>query len=237
MRKVFLSILMLVSVASFAQTADEVIANHIAARGGADKLNAVKTLRMVADMSVAGMSIPVKMVLINGVGMRMELNAMGSDIVTVVDSTGGWAINPMGGSGDPVKGNASDLKGALTQIDITGGLLNYKEKGHSAELVGKEAINGNDAFKIKLKLKNSAEVTYFFDSKTYNLVKNIAVANLGGQEFEASTFYSNHKAVDGVVFPMDSEVSHPQFGTMATTYKTIEVNPAVDSTILAFPKK
>ena len=94
---------MLVSVVSFAQTADEVIASHIAARGGAEKLSAVKSVKMESNMAVAGMELPVKMCIVNGVGTRMDLNAMGSDMTTVVDSTGGWAINPMAGGTDPIK--------------------------------------------------------------------------------------------------------------------------------------
>lgn len=237
MRRILSSILMLVSVVSFAQTADEVIASHIAARGGAEKLSAVKSVKMESNMAVAGMELPVKMCIVNGVGTRMDLNAMGSDMTTVVDSTGGWAINPMAGGTDPIKGTAADLKGALVQLDLSNGLLDYKTKGSTVELQGKEAVGGADAFKLKLTLKNGAAITHFIDAKSYNLVKTVAVANLGGQEFEATTSYSNFKAVDGIVFPFMNEVSHPQFGSMATTLTKIEVNPTIDPAVFAFPKK
>ncbi len=237
MKKLFVSVLMLISVASFAQTVDEVIAKHIAARGGAEKLNALKSVKMEANMSVAGMEVPVKIAVVPGTGMRMDVTAMGSDIITVVDTTGGWIVNPMNGISEPQKVAIGDVKSEIIQMDLSNGLLNYKASGSTVELLGKEAVKGADAFKVKLTLKNGSVITHYIDVTNFNLVKTARMANVAGQEFEGNFTYSNHKAVDGIVFPFSYEVEHPQFGAMATTFTKIEVNPTIDAAIFAIQKK
>ena len=50
------------SVAVFAQNADEIISKYITTIGGADKLKAIKGIKMEMTANAQGMEIPVEMV-------------------------------------------------------------------------------------------------------------------------------------------------------------------------------
>jgi outer membrane lipoprotein-sorting protein len=237
MKRLFLIAALLITVAAQAQTADEIITKHIEARGGADKFAALKSVKMEATLAVAGIEAPTKIAIINGRAHRMDVSAMGNEITTVIDGATGWGINPMGGSGKPEAISADQLKGTSTQTDVSGGLLNYKEKGNTVELLGSEKINTGDAFKIKLTLKDGSAITHYFDAKTFYLVQTKAKMNVGGQEFDADVLYAGHKAVDGIVFPTTQEITnHPQFGSMISTFTKIETNPTIDEAIFVMPK-
>src|SRR5919199_229496 len=101
-----------ISVATFAQTVDEIVDKHIAALGGQDKINGVKTLVIEQSLSVQGMEIPTKSTVVVGKSMRSESSVMGNSMVQVVNGTTGWMIRPamMGGSGDPEEMPAEMLK-------------------------------------------------------------------------------------------------------------------------------
>ena len=237
MKKLFLIAVLFITIAAQAQTADEIIAKHIEARGGADKFATLKTVKMEATLAVAGIEAPTKIAVINGRAHRMDVSAMGNDITTVIDGATGWGVNPMGGSGKPEAIAADQLKGTSTQTDLSGGLLNYKEKGNTVELLGSEKITTGDAFKVKLTLKDGSVITHYFDAKTFYIVQTKAKMSVGGQEFDADVIYAGHKAVDGIVFPMTQEITnHPQFGSMISTFSKIEVNPTVDEAIFMMPK-
>ncbi len=237
MKKLLLIAALFISVTAQAQTADEIVAKHIEARGGAAAFTTLKTVKMEATLAVAGIEAPTKIAVVNGKAHRMDVSAMGNDITTVINGTMGWGINPMAGSGKPEAMPAELLKGTSTQTDLSGGLLNYKDKGNTVELLGTEKLTSGDAFKVKLTLKDGAVITHFFDAKTFYIVQTKANMNVGGQSFDADVLYSGHKATEGIVFPMTQEITnHPQYGSMISTYTKIEVNPAVDEAVFVMPK-
>ena len=62
-----LSLSILVSAASLhAQTADEVVAKHLAAIGGKDKLSGINSVVMTSTMQVMGNEAPSTTVILNG---------------------------------------------------------------------------------------------------------------------------------------------------------------------------
>ena len=64
-----------------AQTADEVVSKHIEARGGKEKLMAVKSVIMENTIGVQGMELNNKMSIVIGKAMKSETSVMGNDII------------------------------------------------------------------------------------------------------------------------------------------------------------
>src|SRR6267378_3601535 len=153
----FLPVLVAIAVFSFAasaQTVDEVIAKNIQAKGGADKLKSVRTIRTTAKFSQENKRADK---------VREELIIQALAQVQAYDGKTGWQISPFGGRKDPELLSQDDLKSLVVDADIDGPLVDYKEKGHKAELVGHDSMEGTDCFKIKLSMKNGDVRYYYLD--------------------------------------------------------------------------
>ncbi len=224
-----------VGLSASAQTVDEIIDKHVAALGGMDKLNAVKSVYTERSLSVQGMEIPSKSTVLVGKALRTESSVMGNSMVQVVDGTTGWMIRPatMGGTGDPEDMPADQIKQQLGQLDPFGPLVNYKDKGNKVELVGKEKVNGKDAYHLKVTTKDGQMVDEFLDASTYLMSKVSMMMN--GQAGEMS--FSNYKDVDGVKFPNTMEMASPQAGNLTFTTEKVTVNGKIDEAIFKKPAK
>jgi hypothetical protein len=224
----------MISVSSYGQTVDEIVDKHVAAVGGIDKINGVKTLVIDRSLAVSGMEIPSKTLLVVGKSVRSESTVMGNSMIQVLDGTTGWMIRPtmMGGTGEPEDMPADVLKQTQGQLDPFGGLVNYKEKGNTVELVGKEKVDKKDAFHLKVTSKEGQVTDEWVDAQTY-LISKIKV-DMGGQQGEISM--SDYKEVDGVKFPNTMDISSPQ-GVITFVTNKIVVNGAIDETAFKRPAK
>lgn len=225
----------LVSVASYAQTVDEIVDKHVAALGGIDKIKAVNTVVTDRSLAVQGMEIPNKTTLVVGKSVRNESTVMGNTMVQVVDNGQGWMIRPtmMGGTGEPEDMPADQLKQQLSSLDPFGGLVNYKEKGNKVELVGKETLDKKDVFHLKLTTPDGQVIDEYVDANSY-LVSKVKVS-MNGQDGEIEL--SDYKEVQGVKFPNIMEISNAQMGTMSFITNKILVNQPVDPAVFKKPGK
>ncbi|MBN8820875.1 MULTISPECIES: outer membrane lipoprotein-sorting protein [unclassified Spirosoma] len=217
-----------------AQTVDELVDKHVAALGGLDKLSNVKTLYIERSMAINGMEIPSKSTIVVGKSMRTETSVMGNSMIQVVDGTTGWMVRPamMGGTGDPEDMPADQLKSSKGQLDPFGALVNYKTKGNQVELVGKEKVDGKDAYHLKVTTKEGQTVDEFLDANTY-LVSKVKMA-MNGQNAEIA--FSDYKDKDGIKFANTMEMASPQ-GALTFTTEKITVNGPVDESIFKKPAK
>jgi hypothetical protein len=212
-----------------AQTVDEVIDKHIEAIGGKEKLASLKTIRMETNLSVQGMDIPVVQTLVHNVGQRVDISAMGMEGYVITTPNAGWTFFPFMGHSAPEATPADQLKDAVDQLDAQGNLFNYKEKGHKAELVGKEDVDGTEVFKVKVTTSGGKERTYFIDSKNYYVIRETRKAFVNGAEMEVTINFGDYKKTeDGYVFP---HTIGGAFGQGDMTVSKIEVNKPVDEKI------
>lgn len=238
MKKIVFSLALLFAMVgiALAQTADEILVKSVEARGGATKLKALKSLRTESTTSVMGMEMASKSVIVHKRGMRNDIEVMGQTITIAIDGDKGWMINPMQGGTDPVAMPEEQLKAAASQLDLAG-MTNFKEDGTTAELLGKETLDGSEVFKVKTTGKDGTVITHFIDSKTFYVVKMAIKMKVGDQEIEAETKMSNYKVVDGIAYPHTTEITNPQAGVITTTIKKLEINPTIDESVFAMPKK
>ena len=221
-----------------AQTVDDVINKYVEALGGKDKLNSIQSIYQEGVTVMAnGNEITMKTWKVKDKLARREVSfGMGSQ-TTIVTPTEGWRSNPRnGGAFEAIP--ADRLGPLLGELDVTGPLVDYAAKGHMAELLGKETIDGAEAYKIKLKLKQGNEVTYFIDSKTWYLIRETrtggggpgGAGGGGGQrppgDGTININYSNYqKTEDGYMFPFTMSMGGQGQGM---TMEKIEVNKPVD---------
>lgn len=217
-----------------AQTVDEIINKHIQAIGGLENWKKVNSVVQTGSISFNGMEIAVSVTVDNKKGMRRDITVMGMTGFTIVTPTAGWNFMPFqGGQTAPEPMTEEDLKEAQDGLDVQGSLIDYKAKGHSIELLGKEDVEGTECFKIKLTQKGGKIETYFIDPNTYFIVKSIAIMKANGQEAEVATTYSNYqKLPEGIFIPMLMGVPLGGPGmNVDFVLSKVEINKPIDETI------
>lgn len=208
---------------------DEVIDKHLEAIGGKAKLAELKSIRMETNLTVQGMEIPVVTTRVNNVGQRVDISAMGMDGFMIITPTAGWTYMPFLGQAAAEPIPDEQVKESADELDIPGPLFNYKDKGHSVELVGNEKIDSADCYKIKLTTQSGKVRTFYIDQKNYYVVRSVAKAVVMGQAQEITMNYSNYKKTDeGYVFAYSISGA---FGQGDMTVSKIEVNKPVDEKI------
>src|SRR4051812_46673808 len=238
-RKTFAWLLVaaLTGAAAQAQTADEIIAKNLAARGGKDKIKAVQSARMTGKMLLGqGMEAPFTLEMTRPNKMRMEFTIQGMTGVQAFDGTTGWSVMPFMGKKDPEAMSADESKQAADQADMDGVLVDYKDKGSQVEYAGKVDVEGTPAHKLKVTKKNGDVVNIYIDAESYMEIKDAGKVKVRGQEIEGQTLFGDFKKVDGVVYPFSIEQkSSGGPGGMTITISKIEINPTVDASRFAMP--
>jgi hypothetical protein len=231
MKKLLLSLSVLASgFMVSAQSVDEIVDKHIAAIGGKENWKKVNSMVMEGSLNVMGREVGVKITQVHNKGSRQDISVAGMSGYEITTPTGGWVFMPFQGQAKPEPIPAEAVKESLDDLDLHGNLVDYKEKGHTVELLGKEDVEGTECFKIKVNRKNSGEQTIFVDPDSYLIVRAITKRKAMGQEVEMKSDLSDYKEVNGVKVPFS--VSQ-QFGTVV--FSSIKINEQVDEKLFAAP--
>ncbi len=194
---------LVVAASAYAQTADEVVAKNIAAKGGEAKLRAVQTLRQTGTISLQGQTAQLTTVAKRPNLSRQEISIMGTTITMVFDGAKAFMLNPMVGP-DPMEMPAEQVEMIKDQADIDGPLMDYKAKGSTIELVGVEDAGGRKAFHLRVTRKGLPPTELFIDSQNYLDVK--AVTSIPGTGTMEVAF-SDYRSVDGMMVPFSVKSS------------------------------
>lgn len=201
-----LALAALVAVPASGQTLDEVLAKYYKAKGGLDKMKAVQTVRSTGKVTLGpGIEAPFAMEQKRPKMVRMDVTVQGMTITQAYDGKVGWMLNPMQGRKDPEPLPEDALKQMDEQADLDGPLVDYKAKGNTVELLGKESVEGSPAYKIKVTLKNG-DVRYFYlDADQFLEVRIEGKTKIRGTEVEGDTILGDYKEVNGLMIAFASD--------------------------------
>ncbi|MEN3333196.1 MAG: hypothetical protein V7641_2561 [Blastocatellia bacterium] len=230
---------LLLTVAASAQTVDDIIKKSTEARGGLQKIKAIKSLKATGKLTITsqGVEIPITLQQKRPNAFRMDATFQGQSVVQAYDGESGWQVNPFQGVNEPDKMAGDDLKEAQEQADIDGPLVDYKEKGNTVELVGKEDLEGTPAYKLKVTLKNGDVRYVYIDAANYLELKVTAKRRSPGGEQEVDIYPSNYKPVNGVLFPFSTEQKIAGQTQIQITIDKIDIDAAVDDAVFKMPVK
>lgn len=222
----FIMLLVMVQFAQ-AQTVDDVINKHIDSMGGKAKLLTLTSVKMTGGFNTQGYDVSVVSTRKHGVGYRLDFSVAGTENYQFVTPTKGSAYMPVLGQSSPEDLPEDQMKMMQNQMDLQGPFLNYKEKGNTVELGGKESVDGIECYKLNVTFKNGNHSTYYIDTKSNRIYKLTTKLNINGEEREDGATYSNYKQnADGYWFAYTSVGARGE-----TNYEKIETNVAVDDSV------
>ena len=238
-------VLMAVTFSTQAQTAEEIIANYFENTGGEEAWKAVKGIKMVGKIKFQGIELPITQIQMSDGRSHGVADFQGQKFYNgVFDGETLWNTNQMS-----MKAEKSDSETVenrkLDSNDFPDQFLNYKEKGYTLELLGKETIEGTETFKIKLTKEpitidgqEVADVVFvYFDTENFvPIVEEQEISSGPAKGTMASTVYSDYAEFNGLYFP-SSIVSgiKGQPGGQEVVMESIELNPEVTDDMFAFP--
>ena len=215
------------SVFTQCQTAEELVDKNIQAKGGMEKIKAIHSLQMTGKLTGAGGFTAT----VTQDGMRPNLvretfSLQGMTGVQAYDGTVGWQIQPFGGHKDPELMGEDDVRHLVRDADFDGPLVDYREKGNTVEYLGHDVVDGDDALRLKVTLKNGDILYYYLDPDTYLEIRKEIQEFIRGSIKENVVDLGSYKPVAGVMYPFSiasGPKNRPNAG-QTTTIERIDVN-------------
>jgi hypothetical protein len=228
--------ILLSAVAAHAQTVDDIIAKNIQAHGGIEKMKSVQTFRMTGRFDAGSFRAGFMQENKRSDKVREEQIIQGLAAVQAYDGKAGWQVNPFGGRRDAELLSEDDLKGLVIDADIDGPLVDYQQKGHKAELVGHDSVEGTDCYKVKLSLKNGDVRYYFLDTDSFLELKIETQSNIRGTVQYSETYFGDYEEVKGLYYPFAFE-SGAKGDTNRVKYSVdkVEINVPIEDSVFAMP--
>ena len=219
------------------QTADELIQKNIAARGGIDKIRAAKSMRMTGKLHTDNIEIPATVWIKRPGLVRVEAVFQGMKVVQSYDGQIAWEINEPEGRAEPEKMSGDDEKDIIELSDIDGPLVDYKAKGSTVALVGKEDLEATPVYKLKVTEKNGDVKYIYLDSKSYLELKVSSKRKNDGREVTSDEYYGAYKSVGGMMMPHSIESRVDGETENQVVIDKIDLNVDIDDSIFKMPKK
>tara|TARA_X000001036_G_scaffold369630_1_gene355781 strand:+ start:3412 stop:4161 length:750 start_codon:yes stop_codon:yes gene_type:complete len=245
LNKILLTLLLFFPFNSFSQSVDEIIDNYFENTGGIDQWRKLKGVKMSAKLSQQGMEIPIEIIQMQGGKQMQIINFQGQSIkAQVFDGEVSWGINMM--SQKPEKSDqetTDNLK--LDNNDFPDSFMDYKSKGYTAELIGKETVDGTETFKVKLTKepktvdgKKEDDITfYFFDTENYvPIAIQTEVREGPGKGMIMEITMSDYQEVEGLYFPFSQTQGIKDQPSIPLIIDSIELNPTIEEKEFKFPE-
>ena len=241
--RAYLSVLLMllcVTLSASSQTADELVSKNIQARGGIEKIKAVQTYRATGKLTSGGRRAITALVALDRMRpnlLRSEFTLQGMTRVRAYDGSTGWQIQPFQGNREPQLMGEDDLRDLTIDADIDGPLVDYKERGNRVEYLGHDTVDGDDALRLKVTLKDGDIIYYYLDPDTYLEIRKETQEFIRGSVKETVSDLGSYTPVNGVMYPF-SIASGPkndptQWQTI--TIEKIEVNVPIEHSQFAVP--
>jgi len=222
-----------------AQSAADLVAHNLAARGG-DKLAAISSVEFTGKALIGGnfeLTYKELRARKNGAA-RFEESIQGLTLVQGYDGTIGWRVNPFEGRRDAERMSQDDARAMADTATIDGQLLAAKARGSTVTYLGREDFEGTDAYKLRVVDPNGVQYLYYLDPETYLEIKIVETRKLRGAPQVTVTELGDYELVNGAYFPFAIETGPPEAGVGGRQQITIEnarANVAVTDAMFAMP--
>jgi outer membrane lipoprotein-sorting protein len=184
-----------------AQTADELVAKNLQAKGGLEKIKAIKSLKFTGKYQQGSFTAQVAEEAKAPDDLREMFTIQGMTQIQAYDGNVGWQISPFEGRRDPEMLGEDDLRDISEDADFYGPLVDYKEKGNTVEYLGHDTVDGDNVYRLKVTLKNGDIVYMYLDPDTYIEIRTDRQQFIRGAVRETQTDLGSYKQVNGVYFP------------------------------------
>lgn len=219
-------------------TLGEIVARYEAARGSRERWRALRSIEMEGTFTSFSEEAPFTLRRKRPNLYRFDSRMIQKEMILAQDAQGPWWLYPLYGIDSPAKMTESPVV-AMTARDaeIEPALFGYQEKGHKVVLGGRGDVNGQETLRLELTRSNGWVETWHLDPRTYLEVavdSKVFDYSQMPQEMQERAYFSDFRAVDGLVIPHRIEKEYGARQTV-TRVERIRVNPEVEDGVFAMP--
>ena len=221
-----------------APTLDELVSKNIEAKGGADALRALQSLRLTGKLLVDQGQIELAYVQMKKRPgeVRTEGTLQGMTQIEAYDGKEGWKISPFQGRKDPEKMSTDDVKALMEDAEIDGPLVDWKAKGSTVDYLGTEDVDGTPAYKVKVVRKNGDVSFVFLDPDHFLEIRVVTQRIKHGAQEEVETDLGDYEKTGGVFIPTSIESGRKgDPDKLKIIIDKAEANVPADEAIFHFP--
>ena len=180
-------------------TAANILEKYITEIGGNEKLSAINTISIEANVTIPGAPFKPKAIIIekspNLSSLVMSVEGMGTLMTQKFDGESGY-MEQMGQKIPMEKEQIDNSKNKESLFDEIY-LINSE-----LEIVSLSPLDGKDTYKIKVKENNFR----YYDAESGLLIMTEEVTEQGGNSITSITKYSDYKEVDGILYAFKREI-------------------------------
>jgi hypothetical protein len=168
--------------------------------------------------------------------VRRSITIQGLTAVEGYNGATGWQIQPFRGRKDPELMGEDNVRDLLLASDFDGPLVDAEKKGNTIEYLGHDLVDGDDALRLKVTLKNGDIIYYYLDPDSFLEIREDVQQFIRGSVRERVIELGSYKPVDGVMYPFSiSEGPRSNPNAQITTIQKIEVNVPLQDSDFALP--
>jgi hypothetical protein len=233
----------LISVAAETQdqkapTLDELVVKNIEAKGGADALRGLQSLKVTGKLIVneGQLQLGYTETKKRPGEVRSEATLQGMTAVQAYDGKEGWKISPFQGRKDPERLSADDVKPLMEDAEIDGPLVDWKAKESTIEYLGREDVDGTSAYKVKVVRKNGDVNFVYLDPDHFLEIRILTQRIRHGAQEEVEEDVGDYEKIGGVFIPFSIEAGGKgDPDKQKIVIEKAEANVPVDDAIFHFP--
>ncbi len=227
-------------------TLDDVVARHLQALGGRDKIAALKTLTKKGIYVYNGLEFPIVAYHARDAKSREEIVGLshwatkprpGVTVVRAVDGEKAW-ISGHERAMEPTLLVAEEIADAVLIADFDGPLLDSAAGGSKLELIGRVTDEGEDLYQIRVVRASGATEDVYIGASNHLIRRRSLVAKQGaargGFQKPQVIHYDDYRLVGGVRLPFSIQVDEALF-SREYRFESMEANPPLADTLFSPP--
>ena len=179
-------------------TAKQILADHLEAMGGREKMEELKSIQMVGEMEMANMKAEITVYQTDKGQFMFHTNfPQIGEIKKGISNGVAWEMDPINGS-RIIEGD--ELKAFEREADIAASLhLDKYFKEMRCE--GVETIDGKKCYKVVMTTKQDDKETNFYDAQSKYMVRTLRKQKSAMGDIPVTANLSDYREEDGLVFP------------------------------------
>ena len=220
--------------------AAKIIALHLAANGGLENIKSIKTLKKTGSFKEGKELLQIteyhkapnkyRLEKRFRLGGRKYLSVLATDGRTV------WSREVSPEKKPPVVIKGAEAKKVLADADIYGALVDWKKKGHNFSYQGKPNVSGRSAFLLKAGMSNGEVRWYYFDSKTFLIIRLGFTEIFAGTKIDADIYPIKFQKLHGTWHNETIEFTASDQVYRTIAYDQIVANEDISDDLFALPK-